>query len=283
MSFPTAIAAGCLRATPDPRDSILPAADNASSRKLNRFLAALPAEDYGLLAPNLRTVSLRCGTVLHDHGDAIEQVYFPHRGMVSLVATMHDGAMVETALLGPAGIVCGNAALGSRVAVGKSIVQLPVTASCLSAMQFQDAAKHSSAIRDLAVRCNELLSAEIQQSVACNALHAIEQRLSRWLLRTRDCWDDDILPFTQEWLAQMLGVRRTSVNVSAKLLQARGAIRCGRGRIRIVDRAALEQSACECYFTLRGCLDKAFPQTDEKDARFESGVAMTLQSCETVR
>jgi CRP-like cAMP-binding protein len=230
--------------------------------KLNGFLAALPLQDYDLLAPNLRTISLRCGVVLHNPDDPIEHVYFPHQGMVSIVAPMKTGAVAEIALLGRNSIVCANAALGSRVAVGRAVVQLPLTAAGLPVAQFQDAAKQSSAVRELAVRYNDLLMTQVQQSAACNALHTLEQRLCRWLLEAYDCWDEDSLPLTQEFLGQMLGVRRTSVNVSMHMLQVRGAIKCGRGRIRALDRAALERSVCECYFTIRERTQKVFPSTE---------------------
>jgi CRP-like cAMP-binding protein len=103
---------------------------------------------------------------------------------------------------------------------------------------------------------------QVQQSAACNALHTLEQRLCRWLLEAYDCRDEDSLPLTQEFLGQMLGVRRTSVNVSMHMLQVRGAIKCGRGRIRALDRAALERSVCECYFTIRECTQKVFPSAE---------------------
>jgi CRP-like cAMP-binding protein len=230
--------------------------------KLNRFLAALPLQDYHLLAPNLRTVSLHCGVVLHSPDDAIEHVYFPHRGMVSIVATMKTGAVAEIALLGPNSMVCANAALGSQIAIGRAVVQLPLTAARLGVAHFQDAAKQSSAIRELTIRYNDLLMAQVQQSAACNALHLLEQRLCRWLLEARDCWDEDSLPLTQDFLGQMLGVRRTSVNGAMQSLEVRDAIRCGRGRIHLVDRAALERSACECYFTIRERTEKVFPSTE---------------------
>jgi CRP-like cAMP-binding protein len=121
------------------------------------------------------------------------------------------------------------------------------------------AAKQSQAIRDLIVRYNDLLLAQVQQAVACNALHALEARLSRWLLQTHDCVDGDALPLTQEFLGQMLGVRRTTVTIAARLLQSAGLIRYQRGLIQIVDRRALEDIACECHAAIRHNVDKIFP------------------------
>jgi CRP-like cAMP-binding protein len=217
----------------------------------NRLLAALPPDDRGALAPHLRTVALERGVILHEAGGEIEQVYFPHGGMVSLVAVMQSGATVETATVGRNGIIGSAVALGSRCAVGRAVVQLPGTAARIPAAQFCAAAKDSDAIRDLAVRCNDFLIAQIQQSVACNALHTLEARLCRWLLQTHDCVDGGMVPLTQEFLAQMLGVRRTTVTIAARLLQSAGMIRYRRGLVQIIDRAALEKAACECYGTMR--------------------------------
>jgi CRP-like cAMP-binding protein len=227
--------------------------------KLNRFLAALPPHDFSLLAPHLRTIALERGVMLHDVGEEIENVYFPHTGMVSLVAVMQSGATVETVTIGRRGVIGASAALGARWTFGRAIVQLPGAAAWLSAAQFHAAANECQAIRDLVVRYNDLLLAQVQQSVACNALHALEARLCRWLLQTHDCVDGDAIPLTQEFLGQMLGVRRTTVTIAARLLQSAGLIRYRRGLIHIVDRAALEDISCECYAVVRHNLDKVFP------------------------
>src|SRR5262249_7912025 len=140
----------------------------------NRFLAALPPHDFSLLAPHLRTITLERGVMLHDVGEEIEHVYFPHTGMVSLVAVMRSGATVETATIGRGGVIGASAALGARWTFGRAIVQLPGAAAWLSAAQFHAAANERPAIRDLVVRYNDLLLAQVQQSVACNALHTLE-------------------------------------------------------------------------------------------------------------
>jgi CRP-like cAMP-binding protein len=228
--------------------------------KGNRFLAALPPADHALLAPHLRAISLGRGTILHDAGEPIEHAFFPHSGMVSIVTIMRDGSMVETASLGRTGVIGANAALGPGTAVGRAVVQLPGTASRLPLGQWQAAAQSSAAIRELALRYNDLLLAQVQQSVACNALHGLEQRLCRWLLQSHDCSEGNTVPLTQEFLGHMLGVRRTSVTIAARLLQGEGIICYRRGQIHIADRAALEKSACECYFTIRDQIDKLFLQ-----------------------
>lgn len=227
-------------------------------RRFNRFLATLPPHDFSLLAPYLRTTALERGVMLYDVGEEIEHVYFPHTGMVSPVAVMQSGETVETATIGRSGVVSASAGLGARSTFARVIVQLPGTAAWLSASQFHAAANQSAPIRDLIVRYNDLLLAQIQQSVACNALHALEARLCRWLLQTHDCLDGDTIPLTQEFLGQMLGVRRTTVTIAARLLQSAGLIRYRRGLIQILDRKALEEIACECYAMVRQNADKVF-------------------------
>jgi CRP-like cAMP-binding protein len=224
----------------------------------NRFLATLPPHDFSLLAPHLRTIPLERGAMLHDVGEEIEHVYFPHSGMVSLVAVTQSGATVETATTGRAGVIGASAGLGARSTIARALVQLPGTAAWISASRFQAAAAQSQAVRDLIVRYNDVLLAQVQQSVACNALHGLEARLCRWLLQTHDCIDGNVIPLTQEFLGQMLGVRRTTVTIAARLLQSAGLIRYRRGHIQILDRAALENISCECYAVIRHNADKVF-------------------------
>src|SRR5262249_17162805 len=144
-----------------------------------------------------------------------------------------------------------SAGLGARSTFARAIVQLPGTAGWLSASHFHAAASQSQAIRDLIARYNEVLFAQVQQSVACNTLHTLEARLSRWLLEAHDCVDGKAIPLTQEFLGQMLGVRRTTVTIAARLLQTAGLIRYRRGLIQILDRNALEGISCECYAVVR--------------------------------
>jgi CRP-like cAMP-binding protein len=235
-----------------------PLARQLEHGRFNRFLATLPPHDFSLLAPHLRTLALERGVMLHDVGEQIEHVYFPHTGMVSLVAVMQNGAAVETATVGRAGAIGASAGLGASTTMARAVVQLPGTAAWLSASHFHAAAVQSQAIRDLIVRYNDLLLAQVQQSVACNALHALEARLCRWLLQTHDCTVGDMIPLTQEVLGQMLGMRRTTITIAARLLQGAGLIRYRRGQIQILNRAALEGIGCECYGAVRQNADKVF-------------------------
>ena len=228
----------------------------------NRFLAILPPHDFCLLTPHLRTVTLQRGVMLHDGAEEIERVYFPHSGMVSLMAVMQSGAAVETATVGRAGVIGASAGLGAKHSFGRAIVQLPVTAAWLSASQFHAAVNGSQAIRDLIVRYNNLLLAQVQQSVACNALHTLEARLCRSLLQAHDCVDSNAIPLTQEVLGEMLGARRTTVTIAARLLRSAGLIRYRRGLIQIVNRPKLEELSCECYAVVQSYTDRIFPPPD---------------------
>jgi CRP-like cAMP-binding protein len=217
----------------------------------NRLLAALGHEDRALFGLHMAEVTFELGTLLHEAGTAIEFVYFPHAGMISLLAVMADGQSIETATVGSEGVVGANAGFGAPVSFTRAVVQAPLLASRLPVANFRSALQRSDRLRTMMAVYGELLLSQVQQTAACNALHAIEARLARWLLQTRDRLDADVLPLTQEFLSQMLGVRRATVNLAARQLQSTGAITIRRGRIIIVDREGLEAVACECYAILR--------------------------------
>jgi CRP-like cAMP-binding protein len=239
-----------------------PRARQLEDGRFNRFLATLPPHDFALLAPHLQTITLERGVVPHEVGEEIERVYFPHTGMVSRVVVMQDGAAVQTTTIGRAGVIGASAGLGARSTVARSVVQLPGTAAWMSASQFHAAATQSQTIRDLIMRYNDLLLAQVQQSVACHALHTTDAKLCRWLLQTHDCIEGNAIPLTQEFLAQMLGVRRITVTIAAQLLQSAGLIRYRRALIQIVNRPKLEKLSCECYAAIRRYTDRIFPPSD---------------------
>jgi CRP-like cAMP-binding protein len=225
----------------------------------NRLLAALGPEHIGLLAPQLSEVELEQGAMLQEQGERIERVYFPHSGMISLVAVMQQGNAVETATVGREGAVGAMSGLGPRHAFTRAVVQMPGMASQIATGKFQAIVRQSTAIRDIVVHYNEILLAQVQQSAACNALHEAEARFCRWLLQSRDRSDSDVVPITQEFLAQMLGVRRTTVTLVAQSLQDDGLLRYRRGRIEIIDRPGLEARACECYSVVRREIEQHLP------------------------
>jgi len=173
---------------------------------------------------------------LQEAGEPVQQIYFPHQGMVSLLAVMSDGQGIETATVGSEGVVGAMSGFGVRQGFTRAVVQAPLVASRISSLQFHTAVQKSEGIRNLMVSYNEALLAQVQQTAACNALHATESRLARWLLQTRDRIDTDVLPLTQEFLSQMLGVRRTTVTLVARQLEKAGVIQNRRGRCTATSR-----------------------------------------------
>ena len=221
----------------------------------NQLLAALEPADYALLVTHLRTAHFAQGTVLQEQGAQVAHVYFPLSGMVSLVSVMDDGRVVESAVVGREGMVGAFAGLGPWHAFTRATVQIPATIAVIPSSHFQAAVSQSERIRDLILRYKEALLGQVQQTAACNALHPLEARLARWLLQALDRIGERDLPLTQDSIAQMLGVRRTSVTLIANKLQEVGLIRYRRGHIVVLDRTGLENVACECYRAIR-------PRTD---------------------
>jgi CRP-like cAMP-binding protein len=218
----------------------------------NRLLATLPRKDYQLILPHLTSVQLAQSEVLYEARAEVDQVYFPLSGMVSMLVVMSDGNAIETATVGREGVVGAMSGHGLHTSKVRSVVQLPMFASKIASSALRKVVKASSPIADLCIKYNEALLGQARVTAACNALHHIEPRFCRWLLQTRDRAESDSFPLTQEFLADMLGVRRTSVTEVAQNVQASGAISYSRGLINIVDLEKLKAMACECYEALRG-------------------------------
>jgi CRP-like cAMP-binding protein len=216
----------------------------------NKLLAALPRSQFNLLVPHLTTTMLAQSVVVYETGDEVDQIYFPHNGMFSLLAVMRDGKAIETATVGREGVIGAMAGLGLYTSLVRAVVQLPLAATKISSAQFRKAAASSEAVRDLSIHYNEVLLTQARITAACNALHPVEARFCRWLLQSADRAGSDTITLTQELLAEMLGVRRTSVTEVAGKMQNEGVITYSRGVIRILDRAGLERLSCECYQTL---------------------------------
>jgi len=226
----------------------------------NRLLASLPADDFAYLSPQLTTVELERGRLLYDPGDRIDMIYFPHDGVISLMTLMENGAAIESATIGPEGALGLHAAVTQRRSMSRAIVQTPVRASRISATQLHDAWQRSARLRELVERHSEALFGHALQSVGCNALHSVEARFCRWLLTCHDRISTDTIALTQEFLADMLGVQRTTVTAVARSLQEKGAIRYRRGVVDIIDRASLEQIACECYGVIHRNYARLLPE-----------------------
>jgi CRP-like cAMP-binding protein len=224
--------------------------DIANRATGNRFLAALPDDAAALLESDLKQISLPPGAACYSPGGSIDQVYFPQSGMISLVVAV-DGETVETSSVGREGGVGLQCGFGPRLSFTRATVQIPGRFSTISAARFEQAVSRHPVLSELIVRHIETKWAEAQQNAACNAVHDGSSRLCRWLLQCADRIGSDQLLLTQDFLAGMLGVRRTTVTLLAQELQKRGMVRYGRGRITIIDRRALEACACECYQTIK--------------------------------
>lgn len=222
----------------------------------NRLLASLSADAFASIRPFLQSAPLKLGAVLADAGGAIQRVWFPHSGVISLVVELTEGEMIETAMVGRDGVLNASSALDGKVSLNKAIVQLAGIASVIEVGPLRAFANGNELFRSLLIRHEQVLFAQSQQSAACNASHSVESRMCRWLLRMRDLADSDDLTLTQDFLAQMLGVRRPSVTIVANTLQQAGFIRYRRGNIRILDVAGLQEASCECYATVKAHYDR---------------------------
>jgi len=216
----------------------------------NKLLAALPRHLFDMLAPHLTSVSLQQAEILAEPGDEFEHVFFPQSGMLSLLAVLRDGKAIETATVGREGVVGAMAGLGLYKSLVRVVVQLPTMVSRIPASQFRTAVAQSDIIRNVCIHYNEVLLSQARVTAACNALHVVEARLCRWLLQSADRAESHTVALTHEFLAEMLGVRRTSVTEVASKIQASGAINYTRGQITILKRSVLEKMSCECYQTL---------------------------------
>jgi CRP-like cAMP-binding protein len=217
----------------------------------NLLLASLPPENTAALVPHLRVVQLPQETVLFEAGDTIKAIYFPHTGIVSIVVDLASREMIETAMIGRDSLVGGSAAVDDDIALNRAVVKVAAVASVVDVGAFRGLAQQSHTLHAILARHRQFILAQAQQSAACHAAHTLEARLSRSLLRCHDLLGSDDIPLTQEFLAEMLGVRRTSVTVVASTLQQAGFIRYRRGHIRVIDVEGLRESACECYETIK--------------------------------
>jgi CRP-like cAMP-binding protein len=236
----------------------------------NRVLAGLPPPDLAVLTRHLHVVSLQAGATLQHQDHPLDYVYFPHEGLVSLLAVTPEGTTLEAASVGRGGAVCPLHRSDLHDAFLTAVALGPMRVSRIPAAQLEAAQTESEAL-DRALRaCREALLHQLRQNLVCGGLHAVEQRLSRWLLEVADRLESDVLlpiPATQEHVAQRLGVRRTTVTLLASKLQDAGAIRWGRSRVEILDRPRLESLACSCYAGLRERLTPRVPADPTQSIR----------------
>lgn len=213
----------------------------------NRLINALGAEDREALLRHCTRTEFAQGFVFFEPGDEIEHIHFIDSGIASSVAVLEDGRTVETVMIGPEGLTGSAAAIVPHRAFTRNAAQVDGASRRIDAARLRQLCATRPGIREAIAGFAADLQGELEQSAACNALHRAEQRFAKWLLRSHDRVEADTINLTQEYLASMLGSQRTTVNEAAQGLQKAGAIAYSRGRIRVLDRSALERVACECY------------------------------------
>ena len=233
----------------------------ADTRRSNRLLNALPEADYERLHGQLRRHDVPQKQDLGEPGQPIAEVHFPVDAVVSILTRMAHGPSVEIATIGNEGVVGLTVAWGGNAMNPREVatVQVPGEVLSMDAGDFRAELQRQGALASLVERYTRAFFSQVSQQVACNGLHSVEKRCARWLLLTHDRVGTDEFPMTHEFLAQMLGVRRASVTVTAGALQRAGFVELSRGRVAVVDRAGLEDAACECYAVTREVFDRLLP------------------------
>jgi CRP-like cAMP-binding protein len=218
---------------------------------LNFLLSSLDEADFEAVAPHLREVNLTSGQVLFEPGDATDVVYFPGSACVSMVTLMSDGRAVETSTVGRESAVALLEVLTAEATHLRIFAQIGGSAMSLPAAVFRRRYNESRTFSRLTMRHILANAIQAEQGVACNAVHEVQGRLARWLLMTEDRVGTNVFPLTQEYMAVMTGVQRSTVSLMAATLKRAGLIDYSRGTIKIVDRAALMSHACECYAVVK--------------------------------
>jgi CRP-like cAMP-binding protein len=230
--------------------------NNRITQPRNRILRTLKPEQYARLLPFSECVSLGTGEILFEAGDRISDLYFLESGMASLLSTTESGSTVEVGMVGYEGFVGSALLLKSNRMPYRSMIQIAGHATKIKARAVLDQFDENPDLRNLILRYLHLVLTQVSQSALCNRFHSLEARLCRWLMISREIINSDEIPLTQELIAQMLGVARTGVTMTAGVLQQSGLIRYRRGQITILDREALAEASCECYRILKQEFDR---------------------------
>jgi CRP-like cAMP-binding protein len=228
----------------------------------NKILLGLPPREAEMLIPKLEFVRLKVHHVLHEPGDTLKSAYFPNSGLVSILSVFPDGKCVEVGLVGKEGFIGLPLVAGFRTANTRAIIQIEASAFRIDADTLAAILQQSRGLDRRLQQFSQVLAMEVTQVAACNRLHEVNERLARWLLMSADRVESNCVPLTQEFLANMLGTRRSSVTVAAGMLEKAGLIANSRGRVDIIDRKKLEEAACDCYQMMR---------TQSAEWRSESG------------
>jgi len=220
------------------------------------LLAALPDAGLRRLLPQLEGVALPRGHVLYESGSKMSHVFFPTTALVSLLNDLEDGTSAETAIVGNEGIVGIAVFMGGESRIGRAVVLGAGHGFRLGAQALKDEFQRSSPLMDVLLRYTQALITQVAQTAVCNRRHSLDQQLCRWLLLSLDRLPGDDIGMTQQVIANMLGVRREGVTEAALELQKLGLIHYARGHIEVLDRAGLEERACECYAVVKNEYDR---------------------------
>jgi CRP-like cAMP-binding protein len=232
---------------------------NAPDPRQNQLLAALPAAEWARWEPLLELTDMPLGLVLYESGLTLAHVYFPVDSIVSLLYVMENGSSAEIAVVGNEGLVGVSLFMGGGTTPSRAVVQSAGQAYRLDAQAMKLEFDKAGPVLHLLLRYTQALLTQMAQTAACNRHHSLDQQLCRWLLLSLDRLQGDHLVMTQELIANMLGVRREGVTEAALKLQSAGVIRYSRGRITVLDRAALEQRTCECYAVVKKEYERLLP------------------------
>jgi CRP-like cAMP-binding protein len=213
----------------------------------NSLLRHLPTLEWSRLSHLLQPTLLYQGQVLHDVDQVVQRVYFVNAGLVSLTLSSEDGSEVEVGVVGREGVIGTSALIGEGRAITRAVVQIPGKALAMPADALRDSFKRGGQFQELMLRYMNALLSQTAQTALCNRLHSVEERLCRWLLVVRDRMGSDELEITQEFIAQMLGVRRSGVTIAAGSLRQAGMIDYTRGCIRILQSETMQSCTCRCY------------------------------------
>ena len=227
--------------------------------KQNHLLAALPAEDYARLLPNLELMAMPLGWAVYESGGHMAYLYFPTTSIVSLLYVMENGASAEIAITGNEGLVGISLFMGGETTPSRAVVQSAGNGYRLKANILKREFALGGHLQHLSLRYTQALITQMAQTAVCNRHHALDKQLCRWLLLSLDRLQSSELLMTQELIANMLGVRREGVTEAAGKLQAAGVIYYSRGKITVLDRPKLEQRACECYGVVKKEFDRLLP------------------------
>ena len=217
----------------------------------NKILLAIPDNEFRAIRPHLESMELESHRVLHEAHEVLQYAYFPNDGLLSLVVVLADGKTVEAGIVGKEGLVGIPALAGLSRSPLREVVQIAGDGLRIPATTLRELLATAPELHHELERFSVVLGLQVAQTAGCNRLHEVEKRLARWLLMAQDRVSSELLPITHDFLATMLGTDRPSVSLAAGVLQKAGIIEYSRGSVRILNRAELERTACECYGVIR--------------------------------